>query len=79
VYFPYRGILSAMAIMGDGSAIEVAAVGSEGMVGLTAFVGGYSSPYEVMVQVESEALRMRIDVLQKEAGQDGPLRRLLVR
>jgi CRP-like cAMP-binding protein len=78
VYFPTRGVVSAMAIMGDGSAIEVATIGSEGMVGLAAFVGGESSPYEVMVQVEGEGLRMRADAFRREVGQDGPLRKLLI-
>src|SRR5947199_8376781 len=78
VYFPDRGIVSAMTLMGDGRAIEVATIGSEGMVGLTAFVGGQTSPNEVMVQVEGEALRMLADVFTQEARRDGPLRRLLV-
>jgi CRP-like cAMP-binding protein len=78
VYFPLSGMVSAMTVMEDGSAIEVATIGKEGVVGLTAFVGGETSPYEVMVQVEGEGIRMRSDVLANEASQDGPLRRLLV-
>jgi CRP-like cAMP-binding protein len=78
VYFPIRGVISAMTIMEDGKAIEVATIGSEGMVGLTAFVGGETSPNEVMVQVEGEALRMPAEVFKKAASRDGPLRQLLV-
>ncbi len=78
VYFPGSGIVSAMTVMADGSAIEVATIGNEGLVGLTAFIGGETSPYEVMVQVTGEGIRMRSDVLANEASQDGPLRRLLV-
>jgi CRP-like cAMP-binding protein len=78
VYFPISGVISAMAVMEDGSAIEVATIGNEGMAGLTAFIGGETSPYEVMVQVEGEAIRMRADVLKHESRQDGPLRRLMV-
>ena len=52
VYFPIRGVVSAMTIMEDGRAIEVATVGSEGMIGLTAFLGSATSPNEVMVQAE---------------------------
>jgi CRP-like cAMP-binding protein len=78
VYFPTRGVVSAMAIMADGSAIELATIGREGMAGLAAFVGRRSSPYEAMVQVGGEGLRMRADAFRREVGQDGPLRRLLV-
>src|ERR1051325_446933 len=51
VYFPTSGIGSAMTMMQDGRTIEVATIGNEGMTGQTAFLGGESSPYEVMVQV----------------------------
>ena len=77
VYFPTGGLVSAVTRMGDGAAIEVAAVGSEGVVGLTAFVGGESSPNELVVRVAGHGLRVAADVLLREAGKDGPLRRLL--
>lgn len=78
VYFPTSGIVSAMTIMEDGAAIEVATIGNEGLVGLTAFIGGETSPHEVMVQVPGEGIRMPADVLKNEARHEGPLRRLLV-
>ncbi len=78
VYFPSDCMISAMTRMEDGSAIEVATIGNEGMAGLTAFVGGESSPNEVMVQVGGDGLRMSADVLRDECSRDGPLRRLLV-
>src|SRR5438552_1761748 len=77
VYFPSGGVVSAMTIMEDGNAIEVATIGNEGMVGLTAGFGGGTSPNEAMVQVQGHGLRMRADVLRKEVKQDGPLQRLL--
>jgi CRP-like cAMP-binding protein len=79
VYFPCGGIVSAMTIMEDGSAIEVATIGKEGVVGLTAFMGGESSPHEVMVQVAGEGLRMPADVFARESLRDGPFRQTLVR
>ena len=77
VYFPLGGMISAMAVMHDGAAVEVAAVGNEGMTGLTAFMGTEVSPYEVMVQVPGEALRMDAAVLKAEADRPGPLRHML--
>ncbi len=38
VYFPYNGVISLLAVMRDGEAIETATVGSEGVVGATAEV-----------------------------------------
>ena len=67
-----------MTVMEDGSAIEVATVGKEGMVGLAAFIGGETSPYEVMVQVPGHGVRMRADALRKATEQPGPLRSVLV-
>jgi CRP-like cAMP-binding protein len=78
VYFPASGIVSAMTIMKDGSAIEVATIGNEGMTGLTAFAGGETSPYEVMVQVPGEGWRMTTDDFHRETGKESALRRLLV-
>jgi CRP-like cAMP-binding protein len=78
VYFPTRGIVSAMTIMEDGAAIEVATIGNEGMSGLSAFIGGETSPNEVMVQVPGEGIRMSADVLKEEAKREGSLRRLLI-
>jgi CRP-like cAMP-binding protein len=78
-YFPNVGVLSALALMEDGSAIEVATIGNEGVVGETAFVWSESSPNQVIVQAAGDALRIKADVLREEAGREGPLRRLLIR
>jgi CRP-like cAMP-binding protein len=79
VYFPVSGIISAMTVMEDGTAIEVATIGNEGISGLTAFVGGKTSPYEVMVQVAGHALRMKVSDFRQEVSSDGALREILVR
>jgi CRP-like cAMP-binding protein len=77
-YFPNRGVVSAMTVMEDGRAIEVATVGDEGMVGLPLLVGAKTTTNRVIVQVPGEALRMGADVLRAEASRDSPLRRSLV-
>jgi CRP-like cAMP-binding protein len=76
-YFPVDGVISAMTIMDDGDAIEVATIGNEGVAGLTAFIGGETSPHEVMVQVEGDAMRISADALKKEADKDGALKKIL--
>jgi CRP-like cAMP-binding protein len=79
VYFPTRGAASAITIMEDGSAIEVATIGNEGVVGHSILVADDTSPNQIIIQVAGDALRMDADVLQQEAGKDGPLRRLLLK
>jgi CRP-like cAMP-binding protein len=77
-YFPSRGVVSALTVMEDGRAIEVATIGDEGMVGLPLLVGTTTAGNRMMVQVAGEALRLSAKALKEEASQDSPLRRLLV-
>ncbi|HEV8061649.1 MAG TPA: Crp/Fnr family transcriptional regulator [Gemmataceae bacterium] len=79
VYFPLSGVVSAVALMLDGTAIEVATIGHEGMVSIGAFIGVESSADRMVVQVPGEALRMATTDLQSETRSDSPLRRLLIR
>ena len=79
VYFPASGIVSAMTVMEDGAAIEVATIGNEGMAGLTAFVGGQSSPNEVVVQLPGDGFRLPTEVLRREVGRNEALHDILVK
>ena len=49
-YFPTGAVLSALTVMRDGNAIEVATMGNEGLVGHYG-IGGTASPHRVIVQV----------------------------
>ena len=51
IFFPEGGVVSVTTMMLDGSAVEVATVGSEGLVGINAFLGGAIANTESMVQV----------------------------
>lgn len=79
IYFPLQSILSSLTVMQDGRAIEIGAIGCEGASGLSVLTGAPTSPHRMIVQVTDGALRMRADVLQKLAADDGPLRSLLLR
>lgn len=57
VYFPRSGVVSAVLAMGDGAAAEVAAVGSEGMVGVSSILGAVTSREEVFCQVHPAECR----------------------
>ena len=57
-YFPNRGVVSALTVMEDGRAIEVATIGDEGMVGLPLLVGAKITANRMIVQVPGNAMRM---------------------
>lgn len=75
-YFPTDAVLSALTVMRDGNAIEVATVGHEGLVGHYGF-GGKTSPHKVIAQVPGGALRIESRALEEQAEGKGPLRDLL--
>jgi len=77
VYFPNKGVVSAVTVMKDGSSIEVATIGNEGMAGMPAFLNHGESPNRMIVQVEGDALRMEAATLLAETKEGLPLRHLL--
>jgi CRP-like cAMP-binding protein len=78
-YFPTRGIVSSVLVMENGSTIEVATMGREGVVGLPVFNRAEASFTRVIVQIAGEALRMEALALEEEARPGGPFRQLLLR
>jgi CRP-like cAMP-binding protein len=72
VYFMLTGVTSLVSSLEDGSIIEVATVGNEGMVGLAAFLGAATLPLTAFVQVPGEALRLSTATLAEET-RGGPL------
>jgi CRP-like cAMP-binding protein len=75
-YFPMGAVLSALTVMQDGNAIEVATIGNEGLVGHYGS-GGTTSPHRVIVQIENGGLRMEARALEREEFNDDSLRELL--
>jgi CRP-like cAMP-binding protein len=60
VHFPRTAVVSLLVPMEDGSAIEGATIGSEGMLGLQVFLGEGGAREEIVVQIAGEAARMRV-------------------
>jgi CRP-like cAMP-binding protein len=81
LYEPHApiGIASAIILMSNGSAIEVATIGNEGVTGLIALFGNERSRHKVIVQVPGHGFRMSAQLFQEEAARGGPLRKILVR
>jgi CRP-like cAMP-binding protein len=77
VHFPLNGIISIVAFMNDGTGIEVATVGNEGMVGLPVFLGADKTPLVAFQQMPGESMRMESKVFSKEIKRNGPLTAIL--
>jgi CRP-like cAMP-binding protein len=78
-YFPTSGMLSLLSSAEDGSTVEVAMAGTEGMAGLPAVLGVESSPYRIAVQIGGEALRVGAGDLREAFDGSPVLRGLLLR
>jgi len=79
VYFPNHGVVSLLTIVEDGTLAEVGLVGNEGIVGLSVFLGVETTPFNAIVQVPGEAMRMKADVFKDSVNPDSPLHSLLLR
>ena len=62
VFFPLAGVISLLTVLEDGSAVEIATVGSEGMVDFAAYLD-LESPARWLVQVPGAAVRVDASVL----------------
>jgi CRP-like cAMP-binding protein len=65
--------------MEDGSSAEIAVVGNEGILGISIFMGGDTTPSRAVVQSAGHGYRMKAHLLKNEFNQAGPLQRLLLR
>jgi CRP-like cAMP-binding protein len=79
VYFPHEGIISLLAVMRQGEAIETATVGREGAVGALAGLGPRQSHSRAVVQVTGLASRMPAQRFRKLAEERPPIRDIIVR
>lgn len=78
VYFPTNSIVSLLTDLEDGSGLEVGLVGSEGIVGVSAFLGGTETKVAT-VQASGEALIMRAVQFQEAFRRGGALQKQLLR
>ena len=79
VYFPTSSIVSLLYVLADGATAEIAVTGNEGLVGISLFMGGETTPSRAVVQSAGEGYRLRGSVLKKEFERGGALQHLLLR
>jgi CRP-like cAMP-binding protein len=78
-YFPLGAVVSLHYVMESGASAETAAVGNEGVVGVTLFMHGDSTASSAVVQIAGDAYRIPAAALAREFERAGPLQRLLLR
>ena len=79
VYFPTTAIISLLYVMENGASAEIAVVGNEGIVGISLFMGGESTPSRAVVQSAGRGFRLKAQMMKEEFNRAGPVLHLLLR
>ncbi len=79
VYLPTTAIVSLLHVLEDGASAEIAVVGREGIVGISLFMGGESTPSRALVQSAGQGFRLQADRMMQEFNRAGPVLHLLLR
>ena len=79
MYFPTTAIVSLLYVMENGASAEIAVVGNEGLVGVSLFMGGESTPSRAVAQSAGRGFRLPAQVMKDEFNRAGPTMHLLLR
>ena len=78
-YFPTTAIVSLHYVMESGASAETAGVGNEGVIGISLFLGGDTTPNSAVVQTAGHAYRLDRRLLKQEFNRAGLMQLLLLR
>ncbi|MEA3160208.1 MAG: hypothetical protein QOD95_1756 [Gammaproteobacteria bacterium] len=79
VYFPTTAIVSLLYIMESGASAEMAGVGNEGVLGISLFMGGDTTPSSAVVQTAGHCYRLEARLLKEEFNRAALVQKLLLR
>jgi CRP-like cAMP-binding protein len=79
VYFPTTAIVSLHYLMESGASAEIAGVGNEGVLGISLFMGGNTTPSLATVQTAGSGYRLKGRLMMEEFNRAGPMLRLMLR
>ena len=79
VYFPTTAIVSLLYVMENGASAEIAVVGNEGIIGVSLFMGGESTPSRAVVQSAGQGFRLKANIMKEEFNRAGAVLHLLLR
>jgi CRP-like cAMP-binding protein len=78
-YFPTSAIVSLHYVMESGASAEIAGVGNEGVLGVSLFMGGNTTPSQATVQTGGYGYRLKERLMMEEFNRAGPMMRLMLR
>jgi CRP-like cAMP-binding protein len=79
VYFPTTAIVSLLYVMKNGESAEIAVVGNDGVVGISLFLGGWSTSSRALVQSAGGAYRLTAELMKREFDRGGAVLHLFLR
>jgi CRP-like cAMP-binding protein len=79
IYFPTDAIVSLLYVLADGDTTELGVVGNDGLVGISLFMGGETTPSRAVVQSAGHGYRVKARILKAEFERGGALQHLLLR
>jgi len=79
VYFPVRGIISLLYVTANGDSAELAVIGCEGMVGVSVFMGGETTPNRAVVQAACDAYQLPSRDLKAKFAKGGAFQLLMLK
>ena len=79
MYFPTTAIISLLYVMENGASAEIAVVGNDGLVAVSMFMGGGSTPSRAVVQSAGHGFRLKAEDMKKEFDRGGAVLHLLLR
>jgi CRP-like cAMP-binding protein len=79
VYFPTTSIVSLLYVLENGASAEIAVVGNDGVVGISIFMGGESTPSRGVVQSAGSAIRMPGRIMKEQFNRGGEMQHLMLR
>jgi CRP-like cAMP-binding protein len=79
LYFPTTSIVSLLYVTENGASAEIAITGNEGLIGISLFMGGESTPSRAVVQSGGDGYRLKEGVLKREFALGGHLQHLALR
>lgn len=79
VYFPTTAIISLLYVLENGASAEIAVVGNEGILGISLFMGGETTPSRAVVQSAGYGYRLKAQLLKDEFNRAEGMLHLLLR
>jgi CRP-like cAMP-binding protein len=79
VYFPTSCLISLLYVLESGASSQIAVVGNEGVVGVSLFMGGETTPSRAVVQSAGRGYRLPAKAIKTEFTRGGPIQGLMLR